>query len=371
MLRFSKYISEQPVSGAEAAAAARARTSGSEDIDLDVSSPANQARRLQDIRSGRFASTTNLSAVERSLMTPNPRDPQNRRTGNVVIDPTENPTFFNNNPLVNTANLGRSINSQRNRIEGGSEVNVPPMLDPSVLGRPAVSAALGREGRTPTQFAVPQTVGNQGTGFSGVGIRAQNRQAAAARLGQIQTSKGMGIMRTLLGAVASSMQTQDIKARKFGASDRAIGLASAAVNTIGQSKIAQPLGALAGRLGRIQQRVAGAIRPSYGVATPTTPADEAQRQQVLQGAAMNDVRRRQQQAGLYTSVEKEMIQQADTQRIQNRITQDRLATQAGTFETPEQIRARMSGKTTTLSPETIARVGAAATTVGANRIVPN
>jgi hypothetical protein len=344
MLRFSKYISEQPTSGTEAAASARARTSGDAGIDPGPYSPEALTRRLQDIRSGRFVPNPNLSYVQRSFMEPNPRDPQDRRTGSVLIDPTENPTFFNNNPLVNTTNLGRSVNAG--------------LLDASSLGRnTSIWSALGREGRTPTQFAVPQTVGNQGTGFSGIGIRAQNRQAAAARLGQIQTSRGMGIMNTLLGAVASSMQRQDIKARKFGASDRAIGLASAAVNTIGQSKIAQPLGALAGRLGRIQQRVAGAIRPSYGVATPTTPSDEAQRQQVLQGAAMNDIRRRQEQAGLPTSAQ---------------LAQTRAAgIRASAFETPEQIRARMSGRTTTLSPQTIARVGAAATTVGANRIVPN
>jgi hypothetical protein len=93
------------------------------------------------------------------------------------------------------------------------------------------------------------------------------------------------------------------------------------------------------------------------VATPTTPSDEAQRQQVLQGAAMNDIRRRQEQAGLPTSAQ---------------LAQTRAAgIRASAFETPEQIRARMSGRTTTLSPQTIARVGAAATTVGANRIVPN
>ena len=242
----------------------------------------------------------------------------------------------------NPANLGRQVSAG--------------LLDPSHLPRTPVMASLGREQRTPATFGRPQTL----TGLGSIGPRLANRDAARERLASIQQTRGANILDTVVSGVGREMLRQDLRAGRKGASGRGMNIIGKISNAfLPTQQLTQGVGAAAGRLGRIAQRITNLGRPmGIGVNNPQTAQDEAERQQVLQGAADNELAALRQNPNyqLY-SASKQATQRAALGRRLDMET-----------ETPEQIRQRMMGTTSPLSTSTRTRVQAASALSGAQQI---
>lgn len=327
MLRFKTYLSEQGLSPDEIAArlaAIRAGNGGIPDISyVERSSfPQQTGTRLGFVpgegnRPGRIRG---VGGADRG-----------RPGYGASVDPNSS----------NPANLGRQVSAG--------------LLDPSHLPRTPVMAALGREQRTPATFSRPQTL----TGLGSIGPRLANRDAARERLASIQQTRGAGILSTIATGVGREMMRQDARVGRRGASATAIRNLSAATDALSQGGVAQGIGAVAGRLGRITQRITNLGRPmGIGVNNPQTAQDEAQRQEVLQGAAQNQL------ATLRQNPDYQLFS-ASRQATQRAGLSRRLDMET---ETPEQTRQRMMGSTSPLSTSTRSRVQAASVLSGAQQI---
>lgn len=241
----------------------------------------------------------------------------------------------------NPINLGRNI--------------AAGILNPGPVSSP-VMPALGRENRTPATFSRPQAQ----IGIGALGARAVNRDAARERLASIQQTRGANILDTVVSGVGREMLRQDLRAGRKGASVRGMNIIGNISNAfLPTQQLTQGVGAAAGRLGRIAQRIANLRRPmGIGVNNPQTAQDEAQRQEVLQGAAQNQLATLRQNPDyqLYSA------RRQATQRAALGRNLDSAA------ETPEQIRQRMMGSTSPLSAQTRSRVQTASVLSGAQQI---
>lgn len=327
MFRFKKYLSEQNARDALAAAtAARAKAGG-----VDPRTGQSLQRLPQD--------TT--SYVTRSFF-PAQTGTRINRGGGVKLSTGGTPGTSVDPNSSNPANLGRQISAG--------------LLDPSDFPPFPVMSALGREGRTPATFSRPQPQ----IGIDTIGAKLANRDAARERLASIQQTRGANILDTVVSGVGREMLRQDLRAGRKGASVRGMNIIGNISNAfLPAQQLTQGIGAAAGRLGRITQRITNLGRPmGIGVNNPQTAQDEAQRQEVLQGAAQNELAALRQNPNyqLY-SASKQATQRAALGRRLDMET-----------ETPEQIRQRMMGTTSPLSTSTRTRVQAASVLSGAQQI---
>lgn len=331
MFRFKRYLSEQ---------------------ELGPMGPEEIAARLAAIRAG--GPIPDMSYVERSRF---PQQTTGRRLSFVPGEgnrPGRIRTVGGPHPdsdygwsldpdSPNAGNIGRQIAAGViDPADHRAQLRLTPPL-----------TALGREQRTPETFRRPQPI----TGLGPIGPRAVNREAARGRLARIQQTRGAGILSTIATGVGREMMRQDARAGRRGASATAIRNLSAATDALSQGGVARGIGAVADRLGRITQRITNLGRPmGIGVNNPQTDQDEAQRQQVLQGAAQNQLVALRQNPNYQAFQSGQQLAKDAADRAQyvaNRRQQIKQGEES--LESPEQTRFRMANNATfsaTTSPTT-------------------
>lgn len=329
MLRFKTYLSEQ-LSPEElgAAAAARARSRTIPDISyVERSSFPQQTGSRLGFVPGEGNRPGRIRAVGGSAPGGGRRPATDFGTS---VDPNSS----------NPANLGRQVSAG--------------LLDTSNFSRSPVLPALGREVRTPATFSTPQPQMGMGT----LGARAVNRDAARERLASIQQTRGAGILDTVVSGIGREMLRQDLRAGRKGASARGMNIIGNISNAfLPAQQLSQGIGAVAGRLGRITQRITNLGRPmGIGVNNPQSAQDEAQRQQVLQGAAQNQLAALRQNPNYQAFQSGQQLAKDAADRAQN-VANRRQQIKQGeeSLESPEQTRFRMANNATfsaTTSPTT-------------------
>lgn len=333
MFRFKRYLSEQelgPMSPEEIAAKLAAIRAGGPIPDMSYVERSRFPQQITGRRLSFVPGEGNRPGRIRTVGGPHPDSDYGWS-----LDPDS----------PNAGNIGRQIAAGViDPADHRAQLRLTPPL-----------TALGREQRTPETFRRPQPI----TGLGPIGPRAVNREAARERLARIQQTRGAGILSTIATGVGREMMRQDARAGRRGASATAIRNLSAATDALSQGRVARGIGAVANRLGRITQRITNLGRPmGIGVNNPQTDQDEAQRQQVLQGAAQNQL------AALRQNPDYQLFS-AGRQATQRAGLSRSLDMEA---ETPEQIRQRMMGSTSSLSTPTRSRVQAASVLSGAQQI---